>query len=185
MQEKRSAKQNGPKCRAQQVSAEAAPSTSGRKKEYGNEPDSLIHCGDGGTRSKPEADGMSRRDAVVKKGRADPRKMLVAQRRELDYRLRGRRPGLDDYQFCRSKLREHEYQPTKKRKATAAIDRGKATDLEATLESEKLATDVPQAHGVHANQVFKWRCLYREGRLNSVVDQATRWRPHTRVARNT
>ena len=45
-QRKRSAKQNGRKCRAQRVSAEAASSTPGRKEEYGDEPDSLIHCGE-------------------------------------------------------------------------------------------------------------------------------------------
>jgi hypothetical protein len=53
------------------VSAKAASSTSGRKEEYGDEPDSLIHCGDGGTRSKPDADGTSRREAVIKK-KAEP-----------------------------------------------------------------------------------------------------------------
>jgi transposase len=34
-------------------------------------------------------------------------------------------------------------------------------------------TEVAQAHGVRANQVFKWRRLYRDGRLNSAVDEAT------------
>jgi len=42
------------------------------KEEYGGEPDSLIHCGDGGTRSKPEADGTSRRELSLRKRRADP-----------------------------------------------------------------------------------------------------------------
>jgi len=84
-QGKRSAKQNGRKCRAQRVSAEAASSTSGRKEEYGDEPDSLIHCGDGGTRSKPEADGTSRREAVIKKKASrSSRKMPVARCHKLD-----------------------------------------------------------------------------------------------------
>jgi hypothetical protein len=84
-QGKRSAKQNGRKCRAQRVSAEAASSTSGRKEEYGDEPDSLLHCGDGGTRSKPEADGTSRREAVTKKKASrSPRKMPVARCHKLD-----------------------------------------------------------------------------------------------------
>ena len=43
---KSSAKQNDLQCRAQRMSAEAVPSTSGRKEEYGDEPDSLIHCGE-------------------------------------------------------------------------------------------------------------------------------------------
>jgi hypothetical protein len=87
-QGKRSAKQNGRKCRAQRVSAEAASSTSGRKEEYGDEPDepdSLIHCGDGGTRSKPEADGTSQREAVIKKKASrSPKKMPVARCHKLD-----------------------------------------------------------------------------------------------------
>ena len=71
-QGKRSAKQNGRKCRAQRVSAEAASSTSGRKEEYGDEPDALIHCDDDGTRFKSNgADGRSRRETIVQgKGRA-------------------------------------------------------------------------------------------------------------------
>ena len=45
--------------------------------------------------------------------------------------------------------------------------------VEATLAPDRSVTEVAQAHGVRANQVFKWRRLYRDGRLNSVVDETT------------
>jgi transposase len=45
--------------------------------------------------------------------------------------------------------------------------------VEATLEPERSVAEIAQAHGVRANQVFKWRRLYREGRLGSTVNQAT------------
>jgi transposase len=45
--------------------------------------------------------------------------------------------------------------------------------VEATLVAERSVSEVAQAHGVRANQVFKWRRLYRDGRLNSAVDEAT------------
>lgn len=83
MPEKRSAKQNGRKCRAQWVSAEAAPSTSGRKEGYGDDPHSLIHCGEDGTRSNQKLTARSVETLSLRKGRADPRKMLVAQRHKL------------------------------------------------------------------------------------------------------
>jgi transposase len=44
--------------------------------------------------------------------------------------------------------------------------------VEATLAPDRSVTEVAQAHGVRANQVFKWRRLYRDGRLNSAVDEA-------------
>jgi transposase len=34
-------------------------------------------------------------------------------------------------------------------------------------------TEVAQVYGVRANQVFKWRRLYREGRLNREASEAT------------
>jgi transposase len=45
--------------------------------------------------------------------------------------------------------------------------------VEATLAPERSVTEVARAHGVRANQVFKWRRLYRDGRLDSAVDEAT------------
>jgi transposase len=45
--------------------------------------------------------------------------------------------------------------------------------VEATLAPERSVTEVAQAHGVRANQVFKWRRLYRDGRLNSAAGEAT------------
>lgn len=45
--------------------------------------------------------------------------------------------------------------------------------VEATLERERSVTEVARAHGVRANQVFKWRRLYRDGRLDSAVNEAT------------
>jgi transposase-like protein len=45
--------------------------------------------------------------------------------------------------------------------------------VEARLVAERSISEVAQAHGVPANQVFKWRRLYRDGRLNSTVDEAT------------
>lgn len=45
--------------------------------------------------------------------------------------------------------------------------------VEATLASERSVTEVAQANGVRANQVFKWRRLYRNGRLNSAASAAT------------
>jgi transposase len=44
--------------------------------------------------------------------------------------------------------------------------------VEATLAPDRSVTEVAQAHGVRANQVFKWRRLYRDGRLNSSVGEA-------------
>jgi transposase len=45
--------------------------------------------------------------------------------------------------------------------------------VEATLAPDRSVTEVAQAHGVRANQVFKWRRLYRDGRLNGAVEEAT------------
>ncbi|HEY7303256.1 MAG TPA: transposase [Bryobacteraceae bacterium] len=45
--------------------------------------------------------------------------------------------------------------------------------VEATLEPDRSVTEVARAHGVRANQVFKWRRLYRDGRMNGGVDEAT------------
>lgn len=45
--------------------------------------------------------------------------------------------------------------------------------VEATLAPERSVTEVARAHGVRANQVFKWRRLYRDGRLDSVVNETT------------
>jgi transposase len=45
--------------------------------------------------------------------------------------------------------------------------------VEATLAPERSVTEVARANGVRANQVFKWRRLYRDGRLNTAVDEAT------------
>jgi transposase len=45
--------------------------------------------------------------------------------------------------------------------------------VEATMAPERSVTEVAQAHGVRANQVFKWRRLYRDGRLNSAVGEPT------------
>ena len=45
--------------------------------------------------------------------------------------------------------------------------------VEATLQPERSVTEVAQTYGVRANQVFKWRRLYREGRLNNAVDEAS------------
>jgi len=88
MPERGSAKQNGRKCRAQWVSAEAAPSTEGRKEEYGDEPDSLIHCGDGGNAFQPEADGTSRREAVVKERTSRSKKNASGTTSRTSVRLR-------------------------------------------------------------------------------------------------
>jgi transposase len=38
--------------------------------------------------------------------------------------------------------------------------------VEETLASESSVTEVARAHGLRANQIFKWRRLYREGLLN-------------------
>lgn len=45
--------------------------------------------------------------------------------------------------------------------------------VEATLEPGRSVTEVAQAYGVRANQVFKWRRLYQDGRLNREVGEAT------------
>lgn len=45
--------------------------------------------------------------------------------------------------------------------------------VEATLSPERSVTEVARAHGVRANQVFKWRRLYQDGRLKNQSGEAT------------
>jgi transposase len=44
--------------------------------------------------------------------------------------------------------------------------------VEETFASESSVTEVARAHGIRANQIFKWRRLYREGSLNAATSQA-------------
>ena len=38
--------------------------------------------------------------------------------------------------------------------------------VEETLASERSVTEIARAHGLRANQIFKWRRLYQEGMLH-------------------
>ncbi|MBV8069560.1 MAG: transposase, partial [Acidobacteriaceae bacterium] len=44
--------------------------------------------------------------------------------------------------------------------------------VEETLKPGTSVSQVARAHGVNANQVFAWRKLYREGRLNEEAENA-------------
>jgi transposase len=44
--------------------------------------------------------------------------------------------------------------------------------VEETLEPGASVARVARAHGVNANQVFKWRTLYREGRLGGACQES-------------
>ena len=47
--------------------------------------------------------------------------------------------------------------------------------VEETLKAGASVTDIARAHGVKANQVFRWRKLYREGRLDGTPAQRCRY----------
>jgi transposase len=45
--------------------------------------------------------------------------------------------------------------------------------VEETLASEGSVTEVARVHGLRANQIFKWRRLYRDGLLKAAASEAT------------